>query len=201
LIRHIFETEKWTTASPFCFVENMDRTIETQRLLLRPLRAGDAAAIAHQINTEKITHNLARVPFPYGLADAEEFLSWALPQQEKTRFSAICLKDDPETLRGCISYDRLSDKNSVELGYWLAVPLWGRGLMSEAVAAMTIDAFEVARVDLIAASYFVENPASGALLRKAGFEEIGPCKIYCCSRDAEVDAVSLQLTKEKAATS
>ncbi len=179
----------------------MDRKIETQRLLLRPLRGSDAAAIAHQINTEKITHNLARVPFPYELADAEEFLSWALPQQEKTRFSAICLKDDPETLRGCVSYDRLSDKNSVELGYWLAVPLWGQGLMSEAVAAMTAHAFAVARVDLIAASYFAENPASGAVLRKAGFEEIGPSKIYCRSRDVEVEAINLQFTKEKAARS
>jgi RimJ/RimL family protein N-acetyltransferase len=179
----------------------MDRTIETQRLLLRPLRAGDAAAIAHQINTEKIAHNLARGPFPYGLADAEEFLSWALPQQEKARFSAICLKDDPETLRGCISYDGLSDMNSVELGYWLAVPLWGRGLMSEAVAAMTAHAFAVAGVDLIASSYFVENPASGAVLRKAGFEVIGPRKIYCLSRNIEVDAVSMQLVNEKAARS
>jgi RimJ/RimL family protein N-acetyltransferase len=179
----------------------MDRIIETKTLVLRPLRGSDAVAIAHQINTEKITHNLARVPFPYGFADAEEFLSWALPQQEKTRFSAICLKDDSETLRGCISYDRLSDKDSVELGYWLAVPLWGHGLMSEAVAAMTAHAFTVARVDLIAASYFVENPASGALLRKAGFEEIGPSKIYCRARDIEVDAISMQLAKEKTARS
>lgn len=179
----------------------MDRIIETKSLLLRPLRAGDAAAIAHQINTEKITHNLARVPYPYGLADAEEFLSWALPQQEKTRFSAICLKHDPETLRGSISYEWLEERNTAELGYWLAVPLWGQGLMSEAIPAMVEHAFEVADIGLITASYFKENPASGAVLRKAGFEEAGPSKIHCRARDTEVDAISMQLAKEKAARS
>ena len=179
----------------------MNVTLRTPRFILRQPQVGDAEPIARFLNDFAVSGNLARVPFPYGLSDAEEFLSWALPQQEKTRFSAICLKDDPETLRGCVSYDRLSDNNSVELGYWLAVPLWGRGLMSEAVAATTAHAFAVARVNLIAASYFTENPASGAVLRKAGFEEIGPCKHYCLARDIEVDAISLQLTKEKAARS
>lgn len=177
----------------------MDRIIETRSLALRPLRGGDAAAIAHQINTQAITHNLARVPFPYGLADAEEFLSWALPQQEKTRFSAICLKDDPVTLRGSISYEWLADRDAAELGYWLAVPLWGRGLMSEAIAAMVEHAFEIADIGLITASYFKENPASGAVLRKAGFEAAGPCRIYCRARDIEVEAVSMRLAKIKAA--
>lgn len=177
----------------------MDRIIETRSLALRPLRGGDAAAIAHQINTQAITHNLARVPFPYGLADAEEFLSWALPQQEKTRFCAICLKEDPETLRGSISYEWLAEKDAAELGYWLAVPLWGQGLMSEAVAAMSAHAFAVAGIDLITASYFKENPASGAVLRKAGFEEAGPCTIYCRARDMEVEAVSMRLARKKAA--
>jgi RimJ/RimL family protein N-acetyltransferase len=179
----------------------MDRIFETPRLLLRPLRESDAAAIAEQINTEAITDNLARVPFPYGLADAEEFLSWALPQQEKSRFSAICLKHDPETLRGVISYEWLEDQEHAELGYWLAVPLWGQGLMSEAIAPMVEHAFKVANIGLITANYFKENPASGTVLRKAGFEETGACRHYCRARDLEVDAICMQLAKEKAARS
>jgi [ribosomal protein S5]-alanine N-acetyltransferase len=175
--------------------------IETPRLLLRPLRESDAAAIASQINTKAITDNLARVPFPYGITDAEEFLSWALPLREKTRFSAICLKDDPETLRGAISYEWLEDQEHAELGYWLAVPFWGKGLMSEAVYAMTIHAFDVAKIDLITSNYFKQNPASGAVLRKVGFEETGACRHYCRARDVEVDAICMQLAKEKAARS
>jgi RimJ/RimL family protein N-acetyltransferase len=187
--------------SVFYFLIAMDRIIKTQRLLLRPLRAGDAAAIAHQINTELITHALARVPFPYGLADAEEFLSWAMPRQEKTRFSAICLREDPETLRGSISYEWLEDKGAAELGYWLAVPLWGRGLMGEAVGVMVNHAFAVAGISAITASYFTENPASGAVLRKNGFAETGPATVDCRARDREVAALGMRLTKEKTAQS
>lgn len=177
----------------------MDRIIETKSLLLRPLRGGDAAAIAQQINTETITRNLARVPFPYGLADAEEFLSWALPQQDGTRFSAICLKQDPATPRGSISYERLADGNTAELGYWLAEPLWGRGFMTEAVQATVAHAFTVAGLELVTACYFAENPASGAVLRKAGFEAGASTMVYCLSRDCEVEAITMQLVKEKAA--
>lgn len=177
----------------------MDRIIETQRLLLRPLRVGDAPAIAQQINTRAIIHNLARVPFPYGLADAEEFLGWAMPQQERTRFSAICLKQDPAMLRGSISYEWRAGHNCAELGYWLAEPLWGRGLMSEAVGATVRHAFDVAGIDTVTASYFTANPASGAVLRKNGFEDKGDCTVYCRARAENVAGTLMQLAREKAA--
>ena len=48
--------------------------IETQRLRLRPVRAADAERIAAFLADPGITRMLARVPFPYTLEDAVEWL-------------------------------------------------------------------------------------------------------------------------------
>lgn len=58
---------------------------------------------------------------------------------------------------------------SAEMGYWLGEPFWGRGIMTEAVKAMTSYAF--ARFDLyrVYAGVFASNPASARVLEKAGY--------------------------------
>src|ERR1700674_1057362 len=48
--------------------------LATERLLLRAPRAGDAKAIVSLINDRRIAENTARIPHPYGLADARAFL-------------------------------------------------------------------------------------------------------------------------------
>ena len=58
-------------------VERDGETIETRRLLLRPLTMDDAGALAKLINDREIARMLARVPHPYGLADARAFISTA----------------------------------------------------------------------------------------------------------------------------
>ena len=53
----------------------------TPRLLLRPGWPEDAPALARAIGHEAVVMKLSRVPWPYGEADAREFLghAWAQP--------------------------------------------------------------------------------------------------------------------------
>jgi ribosomal-protein-alanine N-acetyltransferase len=55
------------------------------------------------------------------------------------------------------------------LGYWLAQPFWGRGIMSEAVAEFTRYAFATFDLVRIFAQPFAGNQASARVLEKAGF--------------------------------
>jgi RimJ/RimL family protein N-acetyltransferase len=173
----------------------MQRIIETARLSLRPPRDSDAAAIMALINDYDISKNLARVPFPYTLEDAQEFLRLVKKQQEKTRFSAICLKQQPEPLQGLISYEWNAEKQSAELGYWLAKPHWGQGLMSEAAIAMLAHAFEVAKIDTLTSCYFFANPASGKVLQRAGFAEVGTCMLFSKAQDRQVPVTNVKVTR------
>ena len=175
----------------------MDRIIETGRLLLRPLRDDDAITIATLINDYEISKNLARVPFPYTLADAGEFLAWLKTCTMQSRFSAICLKDSGDSLQGIISYEWSEAKQNAELGYWLVKDHWGKGLMSEAARAMVNHAFGVAGVDVIVSCYFDENPASGKVLRNAGFKTVGACLQMSKAQGREVPVTNMRLTRER----
>jgi RimJ/RimL family protein N-acetyltransferase len=60
-------------------------------------------------------------------------------------------------------------RRSAELGYWLGEPFWGRGLMTQAVAAFTDRAFEAFKLERVYAVVLEWNPASARVLEKAGF--------------------------------
>ena len=175
----------------------MDRIIETARLRLRPLRDDDATVIAMLINDCEISKNLARVPFPYTVADAGEFLAWLKTCSVQSRFSAICLEDSNQPLQGIISYEWNESKQNAELGYWLVQDHWGKGLMSEAARAMVNHAFTVARVDVIVSCHFDENPASGKVLRNAGFEVVGACLQMSTAQGKEVPVTHMRLIRER----
>jgi len=175
----------------------LDRIIETPRLVLRPLDASDAEVITAKINDYEISGNLARVPFPYRLADAVEFLDLCGSRTENTRFSAICLKQTPAELQGCISYEWNAEKADAELGYWLVRPLWGRGLMTEATAAMVRHAFKVATVETLVSCYFDSNPVSGKVLYRAGFEAVASCTAFSRAQGKNVPVTNMRLTRER----
>src|ERR687889_656525 len=60
--------------------------LETERLVLRAPRLDDAEAIATLINDRRVAENLARVPHPYTLADAEGFIGWASKNDSEAAF-------------------------------------------------------------------------------------------------------------------
>ena len=61
------------------------------------------------------------------------------------------------------------ERVSAELGYWLGERAWGRGVMTEAVAAFVPWAFDRYSLTRIYAHVFEFNVASTRVLEKAGF--------------------------------
>jgi [ribosomal protein S5]-alanine N-acetyltransferase len=171
--------------------------IETERLLLTPLIDGDAEAIATKINNYDIAKNLARVPHPYTLHDAHEFLRWTKTLDQRSCFMTLRLKSSPDELIGCISYDWVEDKQQSELGYWMVQGHWGKGLMSEAARAMVEHAFTVSALSKLSSCFFNDNPASGKVLAKAGFQPAGPCTHFSKAQNRDVPVTLMRLTREQ----
>jgi RimJ/RimL family protein N-acetyltransferase len=183
---------------PSCFIVEcrVKAEIQTERLRLRPMRAEDARAIAEKIDNYEISKNLARVPFPYHLSDAEEFIEWALTLDDRSAFRVISLKQQPDELIGLISYDWTEDKQTAELGYWLIPAHWGKGFMTEAAHAMVELAFEVSGLDSLSSCYFNGNPASGKVLAKTGFVVVGQCSQFSKARGSEVPVTTVQISRQ-----
>ncbi len=60
-------------------------------------------------------------------------------------------------------------RKNAELGYWLAKPFWGKGIVSKAIPMLVAEAFERLDISRIFACPFHTNKASHRVLEKAGF--------------------------------
>jgi RimJ/RimL family protein N-acetyltransferase len=136
--------------------------------IIRPWSSNDAVALQRHANNRKIWLNLRDVfPHPYTLENAHGFLGFVTKEDPPTTFA---IATTAEAI-GCIGLQIGRDvhRKTAELGYWLGEPYWGRGIMSEAVVALTGWAFETFDLQRIYAQPFAENAPSARVLEKAGF--------------------------------
>jgi RimJ/RimL family protein N-acetyltransferase len=141
--------------------------LATARLVLRAPRRSDVKAIATLVNDRRIAANTARIPHPYAVEDAEQFIA-AVNKREGEACFAITLDGAPI---GICSVDLRED--GPELGYWLGVAYWGRGFATEAVRALIDHAFGDLEHDTLISGARVNNPASRRVLEKCGFQWSG----------------------------
>ena len=168
----------------------------TNRLLLRPGFPEDAPALAAAIADERILRNLATAPSPYGLRDAEAFL--AQPRDPLLpSFLIIERTDGAPRLVGACGLGR-RPSGAVELGYWIARAHWGRGIATEASAAL-VEIARTLRLKSLEASHFLDNPASARVLEKLGFEPTGiVAPRLSCARGSESPSRLLRLRLQNA---
>ena len=149
-------------------------SLESDRLILRPFVAGDAADVQHLASEREIASTTLLVPHPYedGLAER-----WIATHEDafstrKTLDLAITLKQNGQ-LVGAIGLKlRLSDQ-CAELGYWIGRPFWSQGYCTEAGAALIEYGFDQLDLNRVFAKHMTRNPASGRVLRKLGMVREG----------------------------
>ena len=126
--------------------------------------------MARYANNEKIAANLRDVfPWPYSRRDAVSFVEHCVRQEGRGQLARAIEVDGAAV--GSISLTLGSDvyRRSAELGYWLAEPYWGKGIMSGAISKICQEAFEVFDIVRIHAEPFAYNMGSRRALEKAGF--------------------------------
>lgn len=170
-------------------------TIETQHLILRPLAPNDAIVIAREVGNFNVSRNLARVPYPYSMAEALDFLDWIKSYDEKSLVCAIELKSAPGELIGVISYEFSTAESVAELGYWFAEKHWGNGYGGQAATAMVHHAFTLGAHTRLIAAYHNDNPASARILLKLGFKPISHEKHYSKAQGIDVSSTKLSLAR------
>jgi RimJ/RimL family protein N-acetyltransferase len=163
--------------------------LETKRLALRAARLEDAKAVAALANDRRIAENTARIPYPYKLADAEQFIAGANKKGEAAYL--ITLRDG--TIIGACGLMFHYD-DTPEIGYWLGVPYWNKGYATEALHALIDYAFTDLMHDAVQAGARVTNPASRRVLEKCGFQwtGVGLYRINSIKSSAPIDRFRLE---------
>src|SRR5580693_4862879 len=148
-------------------------TLETTRMILRPLELADAAQTQRIFPHLEIVRFLNhRTPWPFPADGAfthvrDEILP-AMERGEEWHWS-LRLKSDPEQLIGSICLMQAENNNR---GFWLGLPWQRQGLMSEAVEAVTGYWFEVLGFPVLRAPKAVANTASRRISEKSGMRVV-----------------------------
>ena len=163
--------------------------LETKRLALRAARLEDAKAVAALANDRRIAENTARIPYPYKLADAEQFIAGASKKGEAAYL--VTLRDG--TIVGACGL-MFREDDAPEIGYWLGVPYWNKGYATEALHALIDYAFTDLTHDAVQAGARVTNPASRRVLEKCGFQwtGVGLYRINSIKSSAPIDRFRLE---------
>ena len=142
--------------------------LQTARLSLRKPQPEDASRIFEKYGQDvEVTRYLMWRPHT-GLQDAEAAVRRFLDGWERgTHFTWLIFERETGELAGSIAARK--DEQEVNLGFLLARPFWGRGLMAEAIEAVVQWAFDDPSVLRIWAACDVENRASARVLAKTGF--------------------------------
>jgi [ribosomal protein S5]-alanine N-acetyltransferase len=139
---------------------------------IRPWAATDADSLQRHANNRRVSMHLRdRFPFPYEMEHATTFLGWIAKQPSPTVW-AIDVHGDAV---GGIGIELHTDveRVSAEIGYWLGEAVWGRGIATEALTAVTAEAFKRFDITRLYALPFADHAASVRVLEKAGYVREG----------------------------
>jgi RimJ/RimL family protein N-acetyltransferase len=143
---------------------------------LTEIRRSDQDALIEFLNDRDIYDRTLRIPFPYTAADAER---WFCIVENLTKQNGQpvnwAIRNETHKLIGGVGLEGLGLYRShrAEIGYWLAKPFWGRGIMTAMVKEVCRHAFDNLGLEKITAHVFSFNSASARVLEKCGFEQEG----------------------------
>jgi len=164
--------------------------IESERLIFKEITIEDSEEFFYLASNPKVAKYLKWEEHK-SLKETEEFIcsvikdyktgeifSWGIYDKETKKFMGwIGLVEFKEAFLRC------------EIGYWLGETYWNKGYMSEALSCITKYCFEELNCKRVQAKHAIENPASGKVMLKCGFEKEGILRNYVFIKNRNWDTV------------
>ena len=151
--------------------------LETERLRLCPFTLNDAPRVSELAGAFEVASTTLLIPHPYPDGAAE---AWIATHGEQARngeiYTFAITRRENGLLVGAISLGVNRDHNRAEMGYWLGVPFWGQGIMTEAARRLIAFGFNDLKLNRVFATYLTRNPASGRVMQKAGMTYEGTAR-------------------------
>lgn len=144
----------------------MNKTIETERLILRPLEKEDAQDI-FEWASDPVVNKYMPYTLYQNVHQAEDWIA-SIKDKENVNEFAFYLKDMQKVI-GAGSVNIVSEEKVCELGYNLNQAFWRKGYATEAAKAMIQWAYQNLHVRDFVAKHANLNTVSGNVLKKCGF--------------------------------
>src|SRR5215471_15345285 len=165
-----------------------------ERCAVRLWRLDDAESLARHPNNRKIWLTVRDLfPHPYTIKDAQQFLQRAMTEQPEMKF---CVEIEGAAVGGIgVHPGQDVHRFAATMGYWLGEQFRGRGIMTEAITAVTDFCFDNFPLPRISAEVFSSNPASVRVLEKAAFNLEGRLKNHVVKEGKLLDSLLYARTK------
>ena len=158
--------------------------LNTERLLLRPFQFEDVDDVLSYASDPEFGRYLP-IPQPYTRGDVVEFVARHVLAEWSTgpRFAIVLERQ----VVGDIGLYIRQQHEIAEIGYALARPRWGQGLMPEAARAVIAWAFDRYALHKVYARAFLINRRSWRVLEKLGMTCEGILRSHHKFRDEHLD--------------
>lgn len=145
--------------------------LETERLILRPWEISDAEDLFEFASDPAVGTAAGWNPHK-SIDESLEIIKTVFAEPETY---AVILKENMRAVGSIgLMIGEKSDlgisENEAEIGYWIGVPYWGKGLIPEAVRALVKYGFRELGLVRIWCGYFDGNEKSKRVQEKCGFK-------------------------------
>ena len=173
-------------------------TLETERLLLRTMTAGDLDFVFRHFSDPSIYRYLVDEEPVSTRQQALEIIEfYAKPTGNSFNRWVLELKSEERPIGTCGYHQWHRGHYRAEIGYDLEKASWQQGLMTEALEAVIGFGFEKMSLNRIGANVHPDNEASLRLLAKRGFQKEGLLRDYYYQRGKFYDHWLLTLLKKE----
>lgn len=148
----------------------------SERITLTKTQSEDQGDVFAHLQEREVGRYMPWMPWPYTQEHAAEWLARvAAPgyDQPQTRWA---IRNESQRMIGVVEVAPQGAPldHMAEIGYWLAKPYWGQGIMTAVVKTMVGYAFQQEKIVRLFAPIFAANTGSARVLEKAGFSAEAP---------------------------
>jgi RimJ/RimL family protein N-acetyltransferase len=163
----------------------------SDEIQISPIHDTDKPAYLEHLKEKEISQSTLRIPYPYTSMDADEWLRMVRAYREENGIDlTYAIRNKEGYLIGGIGFDGFvpGRDHKAEVGYWLAKPYWGKGIMTQVLLAVTEHGFKELALARISANVMAFNTPSARVLEKCGYELEGIATKYYYKGGEFIDA-------------
>ncbi len=148
-------------------------TLRAGRVVLRAFDVSDAETLEEAIDDAEVAAGTLTIPHPYPRGSGRPWIEQHGERWRAGKSGTWAITEGGGRVLGAVSLRFTLAHRRAEVGYWVAREAWGRGLATDAVRGVIAFAFGELGLHRVDAHHFVENPASGRVMQKAGMRSEG----------------------------
>ena len=158
---------------------------------LSAIQSSDKAALLEHLYSTDVYTTTLNIPHPYSETDADWWIQKRIEHTKRLgREVTFAIRFAQDKLIGVVGADSLEPgiTHTAEIGYWLARPFWGQGIMTDAVRAYIEHAFGELQLLRLTAHVLEFNAGSARVLEKNGFKLEGSLRKHFRKDEQLLDA-------------